>query len=255
VRGARIREKLDRGGVVLNVMVPFHSPAVVEMLGLAGVDMVLLDAEHGAIDEGMCEHMVRAADVVDLPAIVRTPRNDAPTILRYLDLGASGVMPPHIATVDDARRAVEAAKYGPQGKRSYGGPRAGMFGARESAQDYVRRANHETLVVGLFEDVEGIDQIDEIFAVDGLDALCVGPNDLAFSMGYPAQPWHPEVQRVVDRVIEASKRSGKATGLPATDLDQARAHVARGCRIISVGAGAILMNGARTLQAGLTTRA
>src|SRR5205085_10877996 len=96
MRGARIREKLERGGVVLNVMVRFHSPAVIEMLGLAGVDMVLLDAEHGAIDEGMCEHMVRAAEVVDLPAIVRTPRNDAPTILRYLDLGASGVMPPHI---------------------------------------------------------------------------------------------------------------------------------------------------------------
>jgi len=152
-------------------------------------------------------------------------------------------------------RAVEAAKYGPQGKRSYGGPRAGMYGARESPQDYVRRANHETVVVGLFEDVEGIDQIDEIFAVDGLDALCVGPNDLAFSMGYPAQPWHPEVQKVVDRVIEASKRSGKATGLPAADLDQARAHVARGCRIISVGVGAILMNGARALQAGLTTTA
>jgi 2-keto-3-deoxy-L-rhamnonate aldolase RhmA len=254
MRGARIREKLARGGVVLNVMLPFHSPALVEMLGLSGVDMVLLDAEHGAIDEGMCEHMVRAADVVDLPAIVRTPRNDAPTILRYLDLGASGVMPPHVTTVEDAERAVEATKYGPEGKRSYGGPRAGMYGARESAVDYVRRANHETLVVGLFEDASGIDQIDRILAVKGLDALCVGPNDLAFSMGYPAQPWHPEVQKVVDRVIEAARKAGKATGLPASDPKQAHEHVERGCRIISYGVGAIVMSGAKGLMAGLTTK-
>lgn len=252
MRGARIREKLDRGGVVLNVMIPFHSPAVVEMLGLSGVDMVLLDAEHGAIDEGMCEHMVRAAEVVDLPAIVRTPRNDAATILRYLDLGASGVMPPHVASVDDAERAVEAAKYGPEGKRSFGGPRAGMYGARESAPDYVKRANRETLVIGLFEDASGVDQIDQIFAVEGLDALVVGPNDLAFSMGYPAQPWHPEVQRVVDGVIEAARRAGKATGLPASDLAQAQNHVERGCRIISYGVGSILMSGARSFMAGLS---
>lgn len=251
MRGASIREKLSQGGVVVNVMVPFDSPAVVEMAGLAGADCVLLDAEHGAIDVAECEHMVRAAEAVDLPALVRVPHNDPPTILRYLDLGASGVMPPHVTTVEDARRAVEAAKYGPQGKRSFGGPRASLYGARESAADYVQRANRETVVIGLFEDVAGIDQVDAIFAIEGLDALVVGPSDLAFSMGFPGQPWHPEVQRIIDRVIEASRRAGKPTGLPAGDLEQARDHVARGCRIISIGAGSLLMGATRALVKGL----
>src|SRR5438093_6942908 len=124
MRGARIREKLTAGGAVLNVMVPFHSPAVIEMLGLAGVDLVMLDAEHGAIDEAQCEHMVRAADVVDLPAIVRVPNNQPSTILRYLDLGSSGIIAPHIASAANARAAVAAAKYVPAGQRSYGSPRA-----------------------------------------------------------------------------------------------------------------------------------
>jgi 4-hydroxy-2-oxoheptanedioate aldolase len=249
MRGARIREKLQRGGTVINAMLPFPSPAVVEMLGLSGIDMVMLDAEHGAIDEALCENMVRAAEVVDLPAIVRVPHNDASTILRYLDLGASGIMPPHITTVDDARRAVEACRYGPLGKRSYGGPRAAMYNIKESAAAYVERANREIFVVGLFEDVAGIDEIDRIFAVEGLDALVVGPSDLSFSMGYPAQPWHPAVQEIVDRVIAAAQRAGKATGLPAGDAAQARDHVRRGCRIISVGVAGLLIGAAKSFVA------
>ena len=251
MRGARVRAKLAAGGAVLNVMVPFHSPALVEMLGLAGVDLVMLDAEHGAIDEAMCEHMVRAADVVDLPAIVRVPNNQPSTILRYLDLGSSGIIAPHIASAADARAAVAAAKYGPVGQRSYGSPRAQVV-SRAGAPEYVERANRETLVIGLFEDASGIDEIDAIFAVEGLDALAVGPNDLAFSMGYPAQPWHAEVQRVVDRVIEASRRAGKATGLPASDLEQARSHLTRGCRIVSVGVGALVTPAAKAMMGALS---
>jgi 4-hydroxy-2-oxoheptanedioate aldolase len=250
MRGARVREKLARGGVVLNVMIPFHSPAVVEMLGVAGVDLVMLDAEHGAIDPAHVEHMVRAAEVVDLPAIVRVENNQPSTILRYLDLGSSGILAPHVTTVDQARAVVDAVKYGPIGHRSFGGPRA-MQVSRLGAQEYSETANRETLVVGLFEDVAGIDQIDRIFAVEGLDALTIGPSDLSYSMGYPAQPWHPEVQKVVDRVIEASRRAGKATGLPATDLAQAKQHVARGCRVISFGVGGLIVPGARALLEGL----
>jgi 2-keto-3-deoxy-L-rhamnonate aldolase RhmA len=250
MHGARIREKLAGGGVVMNVMVPFHSPTTIEMLGVAGVDMVMLDAEHGSIDEAQGEHMVRAAEVVDLPAIVRVPNNQHSTILRWLDLGCSGILAPHVASAEEAADVVEAVKYGPAGKRSYGGPRAHLI-SRASATDYVERANRETIVIGLFEDAAGIDQIDRIFAVEGLDALAVGPNDLAFSMGYPAQPWHPEVQKVVDRVIEASRKAGKATGLPASDAAQARDHVSRGCRIVSVGVGSMLMPAAKAMQAAI----
>jgi 4-hydroxy-2-oxoheptanedioate aldolase len=252
MRGARIREKLARGGTVLNVMLPFHAPGVVELLGVAKVDCVMIDLEHGAMSESECEHMVRAADAVDLPAIVRVPNNLPSTILRILDLGASGIIAPHVASAAEARAVVEAAKYGPRGNRSFGGPRA-MVVSGLAAPEYCELANRETIVIGLFEDGAGADQVDDIFAVDGLDALAVGPNDLAFSMGYPAQPWHPEVQRVVDRVIDASRRAGKATGLPASSVAQAKEHAARGCRIVSLGVGALIGPTARAYLEALTS--
>jgi 4-hydroxy-2-oxoheptanedioate aldolase len=250
MRGARVREKLSRGEPVVSAMIPFFAPAVVELLGAAGVDMVMLDAEHGAIDLGECEHMCRAADAVDLPAIARVPQNDAPTILRYLDIGLSGIIAPHVTTVDDARRAVEACRYAAPGRRSYGSPRALQVHGGTPAE-YVARADREILVIGLFEDVAGIDRIDDLFAVEGLDALAIGPTDLAFSMGLGPNPWHPDVQKVADRVIAAASRANKPTGLPAGDLEQARSHVARGARIISVGAGGLLASAARQLIAGL----
>lgn len=252
MRGARVREKLSRGEPVINAMLPFFAPSIVELLGATGVDMVMLDAEHGALDLGDCEAMCRAADAVDLPAIARVPNNDAPTILRYLDIGLSGIIAPHVTTVDDARRAVSACRYMPPGNRSYGSPRALQIHGGTAAE-YVAKADRQILVIGLFEDVAGIDDIDAVFAVEGLDALAIGPTDLAFSMGHGPHPWQPEVQQIADRVIAAAKRAGKPTGLPAGDLEQARSHVARGATIISVGVGGLLGSAARALVSGLSS--
>ena len=241
MRGERLRARMKSDQVIVNVGVNFHSAALVEMLGYANVDDIYLDAEHGSINEFQCEDMVRAADLLDKPVIIRVPKNEPHVILRYLDIGTSGVIVPHISSREDAEKAVRAVKYGPEGNRSFAGNRASGYGARESAAEYIARANRETVVIGLFEDIHGLASVPDILAVEGLDALIVGPNDLAFSMGYPAQPWHPEVQKVVDQVIAECRRIGKPTGLPANDLDQARRHVERGCRIITVNASSLLM--------------
>ncbi len=251
MRGARLRARMRSDQVIVNVGLTFHSTAVVEMLGYTDVDDIFLDAEHGSINEAQCEDMVRAADLQDKPVLIRVPTNQPHVILRFLDIGASGIIVPHIASREDAERAVDAIKYGPEGHRSYAGGRAGGYGVRESAVEYVQRANRETVVVGLFEDIRGVEHLPEILAVEGLDALIVGPNDLAFSMGYPAQPWHPEVQKVVDRVIAECRRAGKPTGLPANDLEQARRHVERGCRVITISAATLLIGSARAFAEGL----
>jgi len=248
VRGERLRAKMRADQIILSMGLTFHSPAVVEMLSYTQLDDVYLDAEHGPINESQCEEMIRAADAIDKPVIIRVPKNEDHVILRYLDIGASGLIIPHVATREDAERAVRAMKYGPEGRRSYGGGRAGAFGTRESATEYVKRANRETVVIGLFEDIDGLANVPDILAVEGLDALIVGPNDLAFSMGLPAQPWHPRVQEVVDQVIAHCRQAGKPTGLPANDADQARQHVARGCRIISLSVSALLIGGANQLS-------
>jgi 4-hydroxy-2-oxoheptanedioate aldolase len=233
--------------VILSLGLTFYSPALVEMIGLTDVDDVYLDAEHGSIKESQCEDMIRAADAADKPVIIRVPTNDDHVILRFLDLGASGLIIPHVTTPDDAERAVRAMKYGPQGRRSFAGGRANSYGARESATDYIERANRETLVIGLFEDVAGLKHVPTILDVDGLDALIVGPNDLAFSMGLPAQPWHPRVQEVVDQVIAVARKAGKPTGLPASSVAQARDHIARGCRFISLSVSSLVIGGTNAL--------
>jgi len=213
------------------------------MLGYSPAHDIYLDAEHGSINEYQCEEMIRAADAQDKPVVIRVPTNQDHVILRYLDIGASGLIIPHVSSPDDAARAVAAMKFGPEGHRSFGGGRASAFGVRESSVDYMRRANRETVMIGLFEDILGLPRVKDILAVEGLDALIVGPNDLASSMGLPGQPGHPEVQAVADEVIAAARAAGKPTGLPASTSAQAAQHIARGCRFISLSVSALLIDG------------
>ncbi|HEX5417061.1 MAG TPA: aldolase/citrate lyase family protein [Chloroflexota bacterium] len=251
MRGERLRARMHSDQVILNVGLTFHSPAVVEMLCQSAADDIFLDAEHGAISEGQCEDMIRAADAHDKPVIIRVPANQDHVILRYLDIGASGLIIPHVSSPDDAARAVAAMKYGPEGHRSIAGGRSSAYGARESAVEYMRRANRETVVIGLFEDIHALPSVKEIFAVEGLDGLIVGPNDLAASMGLPGQPWHAEVQAVVDEVIAAARAIGKPTGLPAGSAAQAAQHIARGCRFITLSVSALIIGGMNQLAKDL----
>jgi 4-hydroxy-2-oxoheptanedioate aldolase len=248
MRGQRLRDKMRRDEVILSLGVSFYSPTVVEMISHTAADDVFLDAEHGPLTEAQCEEMIRAADVNDKPVLIRVPKNDEHVILRYLDIGASGLVIPHVSTRDDAERAVRAMKYGPVGHRSFAGVRASAYGTRESPKEYIERANRETVVVGLFEDVDALPRLPEILAVDGLDALIVGPYDLSFSMGLPADPWHPRVQEVVDQVIIACRNAGKPTGLPASSPAQARQHIQRGCRIITYNVSSLIIGGVNDLS-------
>jgi len=243
VRGERLRAKMQADQVILSLGVSFFSTTVVEMVSHTSIDDVFLDAEHGALSEGQCEDMIRAADTLDTPVIIRVPTNADHVILRYLDIGASGLVIPHVTSREDAERAVKATKYGPLGHRSFAGNRASAYGTRELAPQYIERANRETVVIGLFEDVQALPHLSEILAVDGLDALIVGPYDLSFSMGLPADPWNSKVQAVVDDVIAACRKAGKPTGLPASSARQAREHIARGCRIITLNVSSLLIGG------------
>src|ERR1041385_8907011 len=102
MRGARLRDKMRSDQVILNLGVTFPSPTIVELLGYSTIDDIFLDAEHGSFSENQCEDMIGGADLLDKPVIVRVPKNEDHVILRYLDIGASGLIIPHVATVDDA---------------------------------------------------------------------------------------------------------------------------------------------------------
>jgi 4-hydroxy-2-oxoheptanedioate aldolase len=205
------------------------------MLARSGIDQVFLDAEHGPLSERECEEMVRAADLYDLPVSIRVPANLPHVILRYLDIGASTIVVPHVTTRQDAERAVRAVKYPPRGDRSFApGRGADLFGLGPA--EYVARANDETVVVALVEDVAAVHQVEAILGVPGIDAVSVGAFDLAGSMGYPGEPWRDEVQAAVGRIRVACR----ARGMPFGTVPRDRADLARqielGCQLITVNA-------------------
>ena len=233
MRGKRIREKLRAGRPVFTTPLTFHAPRLVELLARSGVDQIFLDAEHGPLSERDCEEMIRAADLYDLPVSIRVPVNAPHVILRYLDIGASTIVVPHVTTRDDARQAVRAVKYPPVGQRSFApGRGADLFGLAPA--EYMERANEETVVVALFEDVAGVDEVDAICRVPGIDAVAVGAYDLAASMGYPGQPWRDDVQAVIGRVHAVCRAHGVPYGTVPRDRADLRLQLERGCQLITV---------------------
>jgi 2-keto-3-deoxy-L-rhamnonate aldolase RhmA len=233
MRGKRIRDKLRAGRPVFTTPLKFHAPRLVEMLARSGADQVFLDAEHGPLSERDCEDMVRAADLYDVPVSIRVPANEPHVILRFLDIGASAIMVPHVTTRADAERAVRAVKYPPEGQRSFApGRGAELFGLGPA--EYARRANEETVVLALFEDVAGVDEVDAICRVPGIDGLSVGVYDLAGSMGHPGQPWRDDVQAVVDRVRLMCRARRMPFGTVPRDRADLRSQIERGCQLITV---------------------
>jgi 4-hydroxy-2-oxoheptanedioate aldolase len=233
MRGKRIKDKLRAGQPVFTTGLKFHAPRLVEMLARSGADQIFLDAEHGPITEAECEEMVRAADLHDVPVMIRVPVNEPHVILRYLDIGTSGIMVPHVTTRADAERAVAAVKYPPEGTRSFA-PGRGAERLGLSPLEYVRRSNEETAVFALFEDVAGIDHVDAICTVPGLDGVAVGAYDLAASMGHPGEPWRDDVQAVVERVRETCRRHRMPFGTVPRDRADLRRQLERGCQLITV---------------------
>lgn len=204
----RIRTKTEAGDAVFGVIVQLPSPESVEMAGYTGYDFVWIDAEHGTLTLTDINNMIRAAEAVGVDAIVRVPDNNPSFIQRVLDAGATGIMVPHIRTVEEAKGVVAAAKFFPEGTRgSCPSTRAVGHVTDNWVTDY-RLSNSDVLVIGLIEDVEGVDNAEAIAAESGLDALMCGPFDLSMSLGLEGDIAHPQVRELQARVAAAVKSAG-----------------------------------------------
>ncbi|HEX6979731.1 MAG TPA: aldolase/citrate lyase family protein [Alphaproteobacteria bacterium] len=194
---ARIRDREKLYG--LFVMIP--SPAVVEMAGYAGFDYVIIDLEHGAATTESLEHLLRAADAVGIPAIVRVGNREPVEILRVLDAGACGILAPHVLTAEDAARLVSAAHYPPIGNRGMATTtRAGRHGFVTVA-DHLKRAREETVVLVQIEDAAALPRVSSIAATPHVDGVFIGPADLAASLGRPGEIDHPDVAGAIDGIV------------------------------------------------------
>lgn len=241
----QIKEKMAAGKPVYGAMVQFPDPDLVEMLGHAGFDWILIDAEHGSINENDCANMVRACELADTTSIVRPPSNDPHVILRFMDRGAQGVQVPHVNTVEDARAAVEAVKYHPVGKRGVtSAARSAGYGFREPIPEYVRISNAETLVCVMIEEHRAMLNLREIVKVEGIDVFFVGAGDMAQSMGYPGVRGVPEVQKVVSEALDVILAAGREAGLSG-DEEKTPEMVRRGVKYFHTGMTPLMKFAAR----------
>jgi len=202
-----------------------------EILAKAGPDWLLVDMEHGPGDIMLLISQLQAMDKYGVVPLARAPWNDFVAIKRILDAGVMGILVPYVSTREEAERAVAACKYPPQGVRGVAGsPRAagyGMDGVR-----YLSAANEQILVMTQIETQQGVNNIDEIASVEGLDGIFIGPMDLSCSLGCFAQPKHPTVQETIRKVEQAALRHGKFLGTVAGGMEEAQALYDRGYSLV-----------------------
>ncbi|GAA4711385.1 HpcH/HpaI aldolase/citrate lyase family protein [Pseudonocardia yuanmonensis] len=196
-----------RDEILIGATIGIPSPVVVEALSSGPFPVLCIDAEHSPLSLDRLEGMLRAADVGPVPAMVRVPEVGS-YIARVLDLGAAGIVVPRIESVAEAVDVVARARYAPEGRRGAGPGRGQGYGA--SLATHVARANAEVLVAIQIETSAGLAVADQILAVPGIDAVVIGPFDLATSLGVPM--WSDEHVAAIDAIFAAGDAHGVAKG-------------------------------------------
>ncbi len=241
LRQNRVKHKLQRGEVATAVL-GYNTEDIIDFLGPLGFDCIRIEAEHGPVDFGDIADLTRACDLWGMTSVVRLNLNLPSVISRTLDQGAQGIVVPHVNTADEARAAVDAAKFYPIGHRGF---YAGRQSRGVSVADYISRINDETFIMVLIEDIEGINNLPEILTVEHIDVFQIAPSDLAQSMGHLGQSSHPDVQATIDKAIGEITSAGRVAGTPVND-STVEAYIEKGVRFLNIGWPAWLEAGARS---------
>lgn len=246
------KRALKAGQAQIGLWSSLSSNYSVEVIAGAGFDWILLDMEHSPNDlESLLTQLQAAAPYPSHP-IVRVPWNDMVTIKRVLDAGAQSLLIPYVSTVEEARAAVSYTRYPPQGVRGVAGTtRASRFGR---VKDYARRAHEELCVLVQVETQQGLDSLEGIAAVEGVDGVFIGPADLHASLGHLGEIANPKVMPMIDDAIRRIRKAGKAPGILTPNEDNARRQLKEGALFIAVGADVgLLARGAEALCARFKT--
>jgi 2-keto-3-deoxy-L-rhamnonate aldolase RhmA len=246
----RFRERLARPEPMVGAYLSFPSPDVVEFLGHVGFDWVFFDGEHGGIGVETAYTLVRAADAVELPTMLRVPVNDPTQVLLYAETGVDAIMVPHVQDARDAERFVRALRYWPDGHRgAMASSRAANFGLTQSPREYFSDPDGQPLAVALLEDQNGCENASAIAKTPGLDIHFLGPGDLAMSIGLPAQTDHPDVQDLLWSTCGTLVGLQCTVGTLVANPDAARKAFDAGMRMVVVSAGLLLSTQARSFLA------
>jgi|SRR5579872_4748510 len=230
----RLKGLWREGKVALGVIATIASTQIVQVLAAGGLDFVLIDFEHGAIDLEAAHAMIAATAGTTLTPLVRVAAPEAVNAKAPLDLGALGINFPMTTTRQVAERIVRAVRYPPEGDRYWGPfyapPRWGL-----SMREYLDIANDEVLAMGTIEHIDALQTIEDVVQTPGLDVAFIGPGDLATSMGLRGQEDHPDVVAAIRKLEAVIAPSPVILGGPARSPAEAREMIARGYRALGVG--------------------
>jgi 2-keto-3-deoxy-L-rhamnonate aldolase RhmA len=209
MRPNRVKKAMREGKLALGTYVSLADPQIVEIIGLAGFDAAFIDMEHTTFDLALIISVIRAADLAGVTSVIRVPDNDEKLILRLLNAGAEGIIIPHVDGLEGAKKAVNAVRYAPLGHRGgAGGTRATRFGT-VSWEEHIQQSNEEILLSVMTEDEKGINDIEKIAALDGVDIVSIGPTDFSEYMGI-RDPNSLELRSKIRELAAQVKNIGKA---------------------------------------------
>ncbi len=229
-----MKAKLREGKPVLGGICRLAYPTSIEAMGYAGLDWVLIDSEHGSMGFETAEVMSMYAYATGVTPIMRVHTLSESLIMRALDIGAQGVLVPHVCTAEDAKLVADAAHYLPKGTRGVGPGRGTRFGAIPAAE-YFAMSNEEVITLVMIEDAEAIDNIEAIAAVEGIHILNIGTSDLSQSLGVSGDFKHPKVLDAIEKTRAAADKYGKWVAFPARSKAEAAECVKAGYHATIVG--------------------
>jgi len=227
------RQRLQNGGVLIGALLQMPLPEVAECFVHAGYDWLFIDSEHGVISSHDISQICLAALPQGVAPIVRICSGELAQGTRALDNGALGLVIPHVDTPEQARELVNAFRFAPMGHRSTGGTNA-QFGYRPPAAAEAQKIlNGEILIIPMIETPQAVENADKIAAIEGIDALLIGTNDLTLEMGIAGQVGHDRVKAAYATVADACRRHNKVLGMGGVyDQEVASRYIGMGARLI-----------------------
>lgn len=236
VRENKVKQKLKNGEVVIGTFVKTIDPSIIEIIGSVGMEFFVIDSEHVSYNPETIMNLVRASDLTGIVPIVRVRQATEVNIMQALDMGALGYHAPNVDTYEQAQIAVRAGRYTPLGNRGFAPThRAANYGMMDK-QEYINKANKEVLTIIHCETMESLSNLDEILKLEELDVVFIGPMDLSQSLGRDVmgQSNHPKLLSAIDQIIDKVKKSGKAVGTVAGNVQMARELIKKGVQYIPI---------------------
>ncbi len=238
---SRVLEKLRRGEPVLCTKANFKDPAIIELIGLIGFDCIWICQEHLWSDQETLYSMITSARLTSMDSMVRIGKSGYTSAIKPLEMGAKGIMVPHIRSLEEAKFWIETTRFFPIGRRGLDGVNADADWGLMNLSDYLEFSNRETFLAFQIEDPEVIPYIEDIAKLPGFDIFFVGIGDLSQALGFPGELDRAEIWEVLKRVGNVAKKYGKFVGAPGINTEKTKRLLDLGYLFITNGADIIFL--------------